>query len=185
MTMALDPLPARPGPRPGPRPGSGGAKGEFRLTGWHVLGILGVFFGVMVAVNVVFVTLALKTHSGETQYAYMRGLHFNEVLSGAQAQSAQGWTMRLELERPVGGTPVLTAVLNDREGAPVRGATISGVVGRPATQAHDIPLAFIETGPGLYTADATGVGPGAWRFSATASRDGSAPFTAETRLSLR
>lgn len=160
------------------------SRGDFRLTGWHVLGILSAFFGVMVAVNIVFVTAALKTHSGEARYAYMRGLQFNEVLARERARSALGWTMRLELERPADAPAALSVVLTDRAGAPVRGALVSAVVGRPATQAQDVTLVFPETAPGIYRTPTPMLGPGAWRFSATVSRPGAPDFTAETRLSL-
>ena len=50
----------------------------FRLTGWHVLAMFGAMFSVMLAVNILFVFLALKTFSGETDHAYINGLKFNQ-----------------------------------------------------------------------------------------------------------
>lgn len=167
-----------------PRRSQRGA-GTFRLTGWHVLAILGVFFGVMVAVNVVFVTAALSTHSGETRYAYMKGLNFNEVLAEERAQSELGWGMKIELVRPANAPARLVATLSQRDGSPLTGAGMTAIVGRPATQADDATLSFTETSPGHYEAPAPMLGPGAWRFEATATKPGQPALKAETRLSLR
>lgn len=167
-------------PRRSPR-----GRAEFRLTGWHVLAILGGLFGVMLAVNTVFVVAALSTHSGETRYAYMKGLNFNEVLAEERAQSALGWSMRIELVRPANAPARLVATLSERDGSPLTGAGITALVGRPATQAEDATLSFTETSPGHYEASAPMLGPGAWRFEATATKPGQPALKAETRLSLR
>ncbi|MEY3233181.1 MAG: hypothetical protein RL230_452 [Pseudomonadota bacterium] len=103
----------------------------FRLTGWHVLAMLGALFGVMLAVNTLFVFLALKTFSGETDHAYINGLKFNETLAAKARQSELGWTMSLGLERPTGGGAVLEARLTDRNDQPLRGALLKARLDAP------------------------------------------------------
>lgn len=45
------------------------------------------FFGVIVAVNTVFISTALRTHSGVvTDHAYEKGLAYDEILKAAQSQ---------------------------------------------------------------------------------------------------
>lgn len=157
----------------------------FRLTGWHVLAMFLGMFGVMFAVNVLFVVLALKTFSGETDHAYINGLKFNETLAANARQAELGWTMSLGLERPTGGGAILEARLNDRKGQPLSGAQMQGKIGRATDAGKDQNLRFSETAPGIYRAVIAEVKPGRWRFTASAKLDGAPPFSTETTLSLR
>jgi nitrogen fixation protein FixH len=157
----------------------------FRITGWHVLAAFCAVFGVTIAVNVYFVIMALKTFSGETEHAYIKGLKFNETIAAQQAQARTGWGMRLDLRRPVSGPPVLEATLTDRAGAPIKGARMSGQLGRTTTAAEDVAFVFAESAPGVYRADLDTLKPGKWRFSAEAKLGGYPDFKTETVLSLR
>lgn len=157
----------------------------FRLTGWHVLAMFGGMFAVMLAVNITFVTLALKTFSGETDHAYINGLKFNETLAANARQSELGWQMALGLERPTGGGAVLEARLTDKQGNALTGARMQGFMGRTTGTQEDQALRFDETAPGIYRATIAQLAPGRWRFSASAQLDGVPPFKTETTLSLR
>jgi nitrogen fixation protein FixH len=170
MTMAMETAPRR-------------GKGE--LTGFHVLAMLLGLFGVMIAVNVVFVVLALKTFSGESDHAYVNGLRFNETIAANARQAEAGWRMRLDLQRDARDGARLVAIMTDRDGAPVRGAAITALIGRPTTEAQDKTLRFVETAPGAYVSDVVDLGPGKWRFTARARVQGRPDFTTETSLSLR
>ena len=159
--------------------------GPFRLTGWHVLAMFAGLFGVMLAVNILFVVLALKTFSGETDHAYINGLKFNETLATNARQAELGWTMTLGLERPTGGGAVLEARLTDRNNQPLRGAKLQGTIGRTTEANEDQTLSFEESEPGIYRAVIHQIRPGRWKFSASAKLDGAPPFSTETTLSLR
>ncbi|WP_157893699.1 FixH family protein [Aquidulcibacter paucihalophilus] len=157
----------------------------FRLTGWHVLAMFAGLFGVMLAVNSLFVVLALKTFSGETDHAYINGLKFNETLAANARQAELGWTMTLGLERPTGGGAVLEARLADRNNQPLRGARLQGMIGRTTDEKEDQSLRFTETAPGIYRAVIHQIRPGRWKFKASAQLDGAPQFSTETTLSLR
>ena len=157
----------------------------FRLTGWHVLAMFGGLFSIMLAVNILFVVLALKTFSGETDHAYINGLKFNETLAANARQAELGWTMSLGLERPTGGGAILEARLTDRNNQALRGALISGTIGRTTDANEDQALRFTETAPGIYRAVIHQIRPGRWKFSASAKLDGAPQFSTETTLSLR
>ncbi|MCE2890114.1 FixH family protein [Aquidulcibacter sp.] len=157
----------------------------FRLTGWHVLAMFGGLFAVMLAVNILFVVLALKTFSGETDHAYISGLKFNETLAANARQAELGWTMTLGLERPTGGGAVLEARLTDRSQQPLTGARLQGTIGRTTDANEDQVLSFTETAPGIYRAVIHQIRPGRWKFSASAKLDGAPQFSTETTLSLR
>jgi nitrogen fixation protein FixH len=155
------------------------------LKGWHVFAIFAAMFGVIIAVNATFITLALKTFSGESDHAYMEGLRFNEQIAANHVQAAQGWTMALSMARGAGGDARFTASLRDAGGQPVTGAVMTGLVGRPTSDGQDRPLVFTEGAPGEYVAGVDRLGPGRWLFKVEATRAGDAPFKAETRVSLR
>jgi nitrogen fixation protein FixH len=155
------------------------------ITGWHVLTVFGAMFAVMLAVNITFVVLALKTFSGETDHAYINGLRFNETLAAKARQAEMGWTMSLGLTRPAGGGAVLEARLVDRDGAPLSGAMLSGMLERTTQDNSDRPLMFTEDSAGTYRAVIDSLEPGRWRFEATAAVAGYPDFSAETTLSLR
>jgi nitrogen fixation protein FixH len=158
---------------------------SFVLTGWHVLAMFGALFGVMLAVNILFVVLALKTFSGETDHAYINGLRFNETLAANARQSELGWKMSLGLERPTGGGAVLEARLTDKQGQPLTGAMMKGSIGRATDAKEDRNLSFVETAPGIYRAVIDQLRPGRWRFAASAKVAGAPQFETETTLSLR
>lgn len=61
------------------------------MTGKHVCWYFVAFFGVIVAVNAVMVTLAVRTHSGVvTDHAYEKGLAYNKVIDAEEKQKASG-----------------------------------------------------------------------------------------------
>lgn len=69
MTAAVSSV-AKPGPEKG------------RITGWHVLIAVVLFFGVVIGVDTVFMVKAYSTFSGEVaSNPYEAGLAFNKTLS--------------------------------------------------------------------------------------------------------
>lgn len=147
-----------------------------QVTGRHVLFILLGFFGVMIAVNAVFLYFALTTFNGlESPNAYERGLRYNEVLAAEKAQAALGWKHELTLDKD----GALRLAVRDAEGSPVTRLAISGEVGRPVHRQNDISLTFEEIEPGIYLARNAAEATGAWIASIEAekARPGEAPVT--------
>ena len=63
-----------------------------RLTGRHVAIMLAAFFGLMFAVNGVFVYFALGSFSGVSEKdAYKRGLSYNQEIDHHTRQLARNW----------------------------------------------------------------------------------------------
>ena len=74
------------------------------LTGRMVLLMLVGFFGVMLAVNFVFATYAVKTFSGlDSDNPYDSGLAYNKEIAAAKAQADLGWTVDLTRTPDAGG----------------------------------------------------------------------------------
>jgi nitrogen fixation protein FixH len=156
----------------------------FRLTGWHVLAMLSAFFGVMIAVNVLFVVLALKTHPGEiAPRAYVQGLKFNDAIAQRDASIARGWRLGAALYATPNGAAVVVK-LRDRAGDPVRGADVSATLRRPVASDADHTLHFVEIAPGDYRADVGPLSQGQWLFEG-AAQTAQGRVVADARLMWR
>jgi len=148
---------------------------RFTLKGWHVLAMLVAFFGVIIAVNTVFVTLAFQTFRGEDERrSYMQGLAYNEVLDDRRAQAELGWVAAVNLE-----DGRVLAAIETSGGEPVRGLQLDGVLRHPADMSRDHALSFEEIRPGVYAAAAD---PGDGRWVLTARHEGEPPFELEREL---
>ena len=152
---------------PSTPPASPPAPGEWRLTGWHVLGVVVGFFAIVISLNVWFVTLAYRTFPGQvSRTPYEDGVAYNRRLDRQDAQDRLGWSAFAAAD-----ADRARVELRDAAGAPLHGLTLSGRLERPATEAGRIDLRFSETAPGRYEAPATGLS-GTWDLSFAARGDG-------------
>lgn len=129
------------------------------LTGWHVLAALIAFFGVVFAVNGVFLTQALSTHTGiVSQEPYVKGLHYNARIAAGERQAALHWNETLA----VGVDGRVEVTMTDAGGQPVRGLAISGAIGRPSTSKLDRTIVLAEVQPGRYAGVVGALETGTW-----------------------
>ncbi|MFV3130611.1 FixH family protein [Niveispirillum sp. KHB5.9] len=128
-----------------------------------------VFVGcmlVVIAVNAVMVTYALKSFSGlAVDKPYERGVNYNAVLAAQKGQDALGWRVSVNVE---GGQVVLR--LQDRDGQPLNGAGITGRLERPVSNEAALPLSFTNMGGGRYVAQMHATHPGQWDVKAAIRR---------------
>ncbi len=139
---------------------------ETRLTGKHVLFILLGFFGIVFAVNGVFLYSAVSTLPGEQRGAtYEAGLRYNSLLAQERAQEGLHWSHKAQV---IKGSRLAVTVA-DADGAPVAGLAIEGWLERPAT-AGDRKLTFKEVDTGRYEAAVAAADAGAWILAFTAQK---------------
>ncbi len=140
--------------------------GERVITGRHVLFGMIAFFGVIFAVNGVFLYESLSTYTGVvSNEPYRKGLNYNERIEAEKEQEALGWVSDIALAGTGDG---LDIVINDHNGSPVGGLSFDGRLGRPATAEMDVVLDVKETAPGRYRAAFSTIEPGAWQVDLTA-----------------
>ena len=139
--------------------------------------VLVAFFGVVIAVNVGFVMMAVRTFPGQVSVTpYEDGLVYNRTLRQLALQDHLGW------RASAAAAPDTVAVeVRDRSGAPVAGLAVTGKLERPATEAGRIVLTFHEAAPGRYLARQAGLA-GAWDLTASAVDAAGQTFIAERRL---
>ena len=132
-------------------------KKPFRITGWHVLFSVVAFFGVVIAVDSLFLVLAYRSHPGQVSVRpYEDGLAYNRAVAQRRTQAAIGWSATAAPD--AGGVVVEIA---DAKGEPVTGLELTGLLRRPATETGELPLTFEEAAPGRYRAPAKPAA-GAW-----------------------
>lgn len=151
---------------------------RFTIKGRHVLAGLVAFFGLIIAVDSVFISLAYRTFSGEAaKNPYEAGLLYNRTLAQRRRQAALGWSATIE----EGAGDLVLVRVADRHGRPVEGLTVNGALERPATTRGRRAVRFAAVTPGVYRADAAPL-DGAWDLHVTLRDAGGALFEADRRL---
>ncbi len=151
------------------------------ITGRHVLVAMLLFFAAIIAINIAFSIVAVRTFPGEdVKRSYLQGLNYNDKLAERAAQNALGWSAGMEA-LPQGAGAQLRVRFVDREGRPVEGLAIEGKVRRPATTRDERAVTFTAEGDGVYVADAGNIALGAWTFQGIATR-GTERFEFERRM---
>jgi nitrogen fixation protein FixH len=154
------------------------------LTARGVLAWLLGFFGVIIAMNVYFITVSARTFRGEDeQKPYLQGVEYNDTLSRRARQARAGWQAAVSAARQPDGQVTVLVRMADRARTARSGLRLEGELRHPADEHLDKPLRFAEVAPGLYRARAHGVAPGRWNVLLHAL-DG-VPFEADRRLWLQ
>lgn len=143
-----------------------------RWIPWAFAGAMGL----VVAVNMVLVYFAITTFTGVTvTRSYERGRGYDTVLAEAARQDALGWTAEVSLE---GGRLRVTAA--DRDGSPVFGRIEGGLL-RPL-EGTMIPLVFLPSGGGRWTAEVEAPKRGQWEARLTLFGPNEAAFDIRRRV---
>lgn len=148
--------------------------GEF--TGWHMLALVLVFFGVVVGVNVFMAVSSFRSWTGlVVENSYVASQHFNEHLAASRAQAALGWQAALSSRE---GRVVFH--LLDDTGQPVRAETVTGAFTKPIGVTQDRVLSFSRNADGTYeTAEA--LPGGVWNIIITADLPGRTSYEYRVR----
>jgi nitrogen fixation protein FixH len=151
------------------------------IHGRHVLIAMLMFFGAIIAINIAFSFVAVRSFPGEDEKrSYLQGLRYNEKLAARAAQADLGWTARMEA-LPQGNEAQLSVRFADRGGRPLDGLAITGKLRRPATTREDRAVTFTGAGDGIYVAHVAALGVGGWVFQGAATR-GTERFEFERRM---
>ena len=107
------------------------------FTGYHMAAILIAFFGVVIAVNMMMATFAIRTFGGVVvENSYVASQNFNGWLKEARTENKLGWNPRLGIDE----SRRVTLSLG------VSGAEVSGYAEHPLGRLPDVPLRFVATG---------------------------------------
>lgn len=129
--------------------------------------ILVAFFAVVIAVNMLMATLAVKGFGGTVvDNSYVASQKFNGWLEEARAQERLGWRERLALD----DQRRVTLTITGPDGAPLHGAVVSGMARHPVGRVPGIPVAMTEIAPGQFIAT-TPLPSGRWQLAVSIRHD--------------
>jgi len=161
------------------------ASGGRPITGRFVLVVLLCFFAVVITVNMVMMRLAIATLPGtEVDSAYSASLAYQGEIQSAREQDARHWKVDAHVERQSDGAATLALRLQDANGTPLTGLSISSLLERPTDRRVDKAVDVAENGGGNYRGVARGVAPGQWDLVIEASRAGQRMFLSRNRVIL-
>ncbi len=150
---------------------------RFTIKGHHVLIAFVLFFGVIAALDGLFISLALRTFSGQVaKNPYEAGLLYDRTLETRAIQAKLGWTATLAASE----TGVLELVVTDRAGKGVDGLSVEATLKRPATDDGAQTATLKGLGDGRYSADASL--SGAWDITVIANGPQGERFEAGRRV---
>lgn len=137
------------------------------LSGQKVFFYFLSFFLVVCLVNWIFITKALKTHSGVVyENAYEKGLAYNETLHQAEIQKKLNLLESMEY-----AAGKLTWTIKDNAGVPITGALVKAKVVRKVQSGYDYEINFKEEAKGVYIASLNTPLAGSWTIKAEAKWD--------------
>lgn len=127
------------------------------FTGRHMFGVLVLFFGVIITVNMILAFNAGYTWTGlVVKNTYVESQKFNERAEAFKKQAAMGWQFDIDYDNEQ-----FTVSLQDSFSAPINNAIVVADIGRPVQEGEDQVLQLAEIN-GQYAVD-TQLSPGLWR----------------------
>lgn len=150
--------------------------GADQFTGWHMIGVMGLFFGTIIGVNLLMAFFATSTWTGlVVKNSYVASQHFNEVTAERRRAAELGWRAKVSYE---GGSVTVNLT---RDGKPVAAENVSAMIGHPASSREDRTVELAALGGGVYQAE-TSLAPGLWQADLKADAPDGAPWIHSIRF---
>ncbi|MBL0317984.1 MAG: FixH family protein [Alphaproteobacteria bacterium] len=140
-----------------------------RIIPWYFV----MFFIIVVAVNSVMVTLAIRTSTGlVTDHPYEKGVAYNQVLNAIRHQKELGWKGVISYQSKIPQQGTLTFALTDAQGTFLHAQKISLHISRPVKDGFDFDQTMLLSERSTYEANVTFPQPGLWEARVIAYSDG-------------
>ena len=149
------------------------------FTGFHMLLVMGGFFGVVIAVNVTMAVLSSMSWPGlAVANSYVASQEYQVRLDAAREQHARGWVAEFEYAPGVARFSV-----DDGAANPLDIGIVTLTVNRPVGTTGDQVVELVRTADGAYTAPLE-LAPGTWDAVVTAPDTGHGPFELRRRFKV-
>jgi nitrogen fixation protein FixH len=156
------------------------------VTARTVLLSLLCFFGVVIGVNAVMITLAVSTMPGlETEQPYQAGIGYNAEIEAARVQEARHWTVQGLVDRDAAGHTAVEIQTRDATQAPISGLAVSVTLIRPMDGRTGHAISLGEREKGTYLGVTDGITPGMWDVEIAANRGKERIFRSKNRITLK
>lgn len=147
------------------------------FTGWHMLGVMIAFFGVIIGVNGFMAYSSARTWTGlVVQNSYVASQEFNTKLAIAREREERGWEGGLDLN-----DGVLRFTLLDGIGRPVPLVDVTIALSRPIGVDGDQTVILTAQDDGSHEI-AVALDPGAWNAAILARVPGEPDYEHRARL---
>ncbi len=148
------------------------------FTGRHMAGVMVLFFGTIISVNLTMAFLATKSWTGlVVPNSYVASQHFDGDVALRRAQDDLGWHPRLQYQGDR-----LEVEIAGPDGAPISDLSVLAGLGRPTHEGEDRSLTLIAgEGEGGYQA-AVALKPGFWDATLTISGQDGAEWEGRWRI---
>jgi nitrogen fixation protein FixH len=153
---------------------------DFTFTGWHMAGVVGLFFGTIISVNVYMAYQAVHSWSGlVVENTYVASQQFNGKVEEAKRLTASGVSGTLTVS---GG--VVRYRMVDAAGMPVDADELTVRFKRPVGDHQDFDMLLARVGEGVHEARGE-VLPGHWIVEITALKSGQRVLHHSQRIAVR
>ncbi len=130
-----------------------------RIIPWYFV----LFFLVVVGVNSVMVTLAMRTSTGMvTDHPYEKGLAYNQVLSAVEKQNKLGWNGDISFQPTSRLEGVIQFALKDSQNKILNPENVILSITRPVTTGLDFERQMSVQSSSIFTAKVIFPEPGLW-----------------------
>jgi len=151
-----------------------------KFTGLHMIGVMALFFGTIISVNLTLAIFASTSWSGlVVENSYIASQHFNELTAERTAQAGRGWTATTAYS-----DGVFRVDLRDAEARPLPGALVAATIGRPATERDDRTVRLAPLRAGGYGVP-TDLAPGIWEAQVRVEATGEKPWQSVIRFVVK
>jgi nitrogen fixation protein FixH len=153
---------------------------SFAFTGWHMAGVMVLFFGTIISVNVFMAYNAITSWSGlVVPNTYVASQQFNGKVAQARALAATGIKGRLAVTADGARYEVLGP-----DGRPVEADRLVLNFKRPVGESQDFSIVMAAEGKGVFGASRE-ILPGHWIVEAIGERGGERILHHAERISIR
>lgn len=151
----------------------------FTFTGWHMLGVMLLFFGTVITVNMVMAWNAVNSWSGlVVSNTYVASQQFNAKAEAAKARAATGIKGKLFVDEKT----VRYEVFHTDTG-PVDTDKVTAHFRRPVGESQNFDMELTPVSTGLFTGPHDML-PGQWIVEVTAVKDGRIIVHEGTRIAV-
>lgn len=156
------------------------------LNGRSVLLMFCAFFGVIFAMNALFMYFAFSTFGGiDAAGAYRKNFLLTSKIAAAERQNNLGWSVSGSISRSGTDTASISLNVVDKDAQPVDVKSVTAELRRPADKRLDAIVVIQRTGPNTFRGSASRISAGQWDFVVTLASSRGERFHSKNRIVLK
>ncbi|WP_018688468.1 FixH family protein [Ahrensia kielensis] len=128
------------------------------FSGWHMFGVIALFFGTIISINIVLAFNAAGTWTGlVVKNTYIESQNFNSRVADLNAHKPLGWKIAISYN-----SDQLKISAHDNTDTFIKSAVVSGYLGKPVHEHDDQTIIFGEAN-GAYVSEVS-LSDGLWQI---------------------